>query len=312
MCGIAALQIRNPALRDSLGALMHGMLCEIVERGPDSAGLALYGSERLTPSGSSAITVIGAADADDARRAALTRVAPRRAASPPSSTYAESLLINAAVDAPVLERAVRAALPDAHIIGRGSNVAVLKGVGHPVELAETVSPHRDQRHAGALAHPDGDRVRRHGGRRTPVHRRRGPVPRAQRILQQPRVDPPLAARRGRRVRQRERLRGRRPVHRVAHGPGRRSDDRPRDGSRRSSTASTRSSSPPRTAWRSCATPSRASPRSSPRPTTGSPWHPNTAPSPGCPASRTHASSSPPPASSTPGASTSPSWKEPPA
>jgi methylamine---glutamate N-methyltransferase subunit A len=135
MCGIAALQIRNPALRDSLGELMHGMLCEIVERGPDSAGLALYGSERLTPSGSSAITAIGTADADELA-VALARILPEGSA-PTVVAYAESLLINATADAPTLERAVRAALPQSHIIGRGSNVAVLKGVGHPVELAET-------------------------------------------------------------------------------------------------------------------------------------------------------------------------------
>lgn len=135
MCGIAALQIRNPALRESLGTLMHGMLCEIVERGPDSAGLALYGSERLTPAGSSAITVIGAANADDLA-GVLAQSLPA-GSEPTVVTYAESLLINAAIDAPALERAVRAALPDAHIIGRGSNVAVLKGVGHPVDLADT-------------------------------------------------------------------------------------------------------------------------------------------------------------------------------
>lgn len=135
MCGIAALQIRNPVLRESLGALMHGMLCEIVERGPDSAGLALYGSDRLTPSGSSAITVIGVADADDL--AAELKDALPAGSDPTVVTYAELLLINATVDVPTLERVVRTVLPEAHIIGRGSNVAVLKGVGHPVELAET-------------------------------------------------------------------------------------------------------------------------------------------------------------------------------
>ena len=135
MCGIAALQIRNPALRDSLGELMHGMLCEIVERGPDSAGLALYGSDRLTPSGSSAITAIGTADPDELA-VTLARILPEGSA-PTVVAYAESLLINATADAPTLERAVRTALPQSPIIGRGSNVAVLKGVGHPVELAET-------------------------------------------------------------------------------------------------------------------------------------------------------------------------------
>ncbi|MBW9110716.1 glutamine amidotransferase [Microbacterium trichothecenolyticum] len=134
MCGIAALQIRNPALRGELGGLMHGMLCEIVERGPDSAGLALYGSDRLTPEGSSAITVI--TDADPAALAETLRASLPEGAEPTVVAYAESVLVNAEVEASVLEEAVRAALPGESIIGRGSNVAVLKGVGHPVELAE--------------------------------------------------------------------------------------------------------------------------------------------------------------------------------
>ncbi|MFC8680124.1 glutamine amidotransferase [Microbacterium ureisolvens] len=133
MCGIAALQIRNPALRGQLGGLMHGMLCEIVERGPDSAGLALYGSERLTPEGSSAITVI--TDADPDVLAETLRAALPEGAEPTVVAYAESVLVNAEAPASVLENAVRAALPGGSIIGRGSNVAVLKGVGHPVELA---------------------------------------------------------------------------------------------------------------------------------------------------------------------------------
>jgi len=135
MCGIAALQIRNPALRADLGGLMHGMLCEIVERGPDSAGLALYGSERLTPDGSSAITVIS--DADPAALATELRAVLPDGSEPTVVAYAESVLVNAQVEASVLETVVREALPGASIIGRGSHVAVLKGVGHPVELADT-------------------------------------------------------------------------------------------------------------------------------------------------------------------------------
>ncbi|MEV8273042.1 glutamine amidotransferase [Microbacterium sp. NPDC077184] len=134
MCGIAALQIRNPALRDELGGLMHGMLCEIVERGPDSAGLALYGSDRLIPRGSSGITVI--TDADPDALAAGLRASLPEGTEPTVVAYGESVLVNAQVPASVLEGAVRAALPGESIIGRGSHVAVLKGVGHPVELAD--------------------------------------------------------------------------------------------------------------------------------------------------------------------------------
>src|ERR1700677_3993514 len=42
MCGIVGLLVKNPALRDRLGALMVPMLIGMTERGPDSAGLAVY------------------------------------------------------------------------------------------------------------------------------------------------------------------------------------------------------------------------------------------------------------------------------
>lgn len=42
MCGIVGLLIKNPALRDSLGELMVPMLVGMSERGPDSAGLAVF------------------------------------------------------------------------------------------------------------------------------------------------------------------------------------------------------------------------------------------------------------------------------
>ena len=42
MCGIIGLLIKNSSLRDRLGALMVPMLVGMSERGPDSAGLAVY------------------------------------------------------------------------------------------------------------------------------------------------------------------------------------------------------------------------------------------------------------------------------
>ena len=44
MCGIVGLLVKKPALRESLGALMVPMLIGMTERGPDSAGLAVYTS----------------------------------------------------------------------------------------------------------------------------------------------------------------------------------------------------------------------------------------------------------------------------
>jgi len=45
MCGIVGLYLKNPSLEDRLGALFSPMLIEMTDRGPDSAGFAIYGNE---------------------------------------------------------------------------------------------------------------------------------------------------------------------------------------------------------------------------------------------------------------------------
>lgn len=44
MCGIVGLFLKNGALEPRLGALLSGMLCTMTDRGPDSAGFAVYGT----------------------------------------------------------------------------------------------------------------------------------------------------------------------------------------------------------------------------------------------------------------------------
>ena len=43
MCGIVGLLLKKPELREQLGELMVPMLVGMTERGPDSAGLAVFG-----------------------------------------------------------------------------------------------------------------------------------------------------------------------------------------------------------------------------------------------------------------------------
>ena len=47
MCGIVGLFLKNPRLENSLGRLLAPMLVDITERGPDSAGFAVYGPRPL-------------------------------------------------------------------------------------------------------------------------------------------------------------------------------------------------------------------------------------------------------------------------
>ena len=51
MCGIVGLHLREPSLYPQLGALLTGMLGQVTERGPDSAGVAVYGDPRWSPAG---------------------------------------------------------------------------------------------------------------------------------------------------------------------------------------------------------------------------------------------------------------------
>ena len=43
MCGIVGLLVKKPALQGQLGQLMVPMLLGMTERGPDSAGMAVFG-----------------------------------------------------------------------------------------------------------------------------------------------------------------------------------------------------------------------------------------------------------------------------
>src|SRR5688572_24220217 len=45
MCGIAGLFLKNKQLEPELGALLTTMLVPLSDRGPDSAGFAVYGAE---------------------------------------------------------------------------------------------------------------------------------------------------------------------------------------------------------------------------------------------------------------------------
>jgi amidophosphoribosyltransferase len=125
MCGIVGLHLRTPELYPRLGELLTGMLCEMSNRGSDSAGVAVYGDPIWSPAGRGCVSVLEVdpkpgelgIDVD------VTRV---------GDTY----LLTAEVSSEALMEAVRVAYPTALIAGFGSDMAVLKGVGHPRTLTD--------------------------------------------------------------------------------------------------------------------------------------------------------------------------------
>jgi glutamate synthase domain-containing protein 1 len=128
MCGIVGLHLRTPDLYPSLGELLTGMLCEMGERGSDSAGVAVYGDPILSPPGLGCVSVLQVdPTADDL---GLGVSVTRR-----GDTY----LVTADVPSDELLDTIVAAYPGALIAGFGSDMAVLKGIGHPRALTDAWS-----------------------------------------------------------------------------------------------------------------------------------------------------------------------------
>ncbi|WP_066906667.1 glutamine amidotransferase [Millisia brevis] len=147
MCGIVGLHLRNPDLHPRLGELLTGMLVEMQDRGPDSAGVAVYGDPRWSPAGTVTVSFV-----PDPASTSIVAPAPAAevAATLTALLGAEVTVVDAGPtlvahtpigdDAAATVAALRAAVletyPDALIAGFGESVAVLKGVGHPRVLAD--------------------------------------------------------------------------------------------------------------------------------------------------------------------------------
>jgi methylamine---glutamate N-methyltransferase subunit A len=125
MCGIVGLHLRTLELYPRLGELLTWMLCEMGDRGNDSAGVAVYGDSAWSPPGRACVSVLEVEPAADDFNldVSVTRV---------GDTY----LLTAEAPSDVLLDAVKTAYPQALIAGFGSDMAVLKGVGHPRALTD--------------------------------------------------------------------------------------------------------------------------------------------------------------------------------
>ena len=135
MCGIVGLQLRGEAYRERLGELLGGMLSQVRDRGPDSAGVALYGDPSLCPPGWAAVSVLAADVPASGLAAALRQLRPGLAVR--VTAVAGVRVVTAPVTPADLTAAVRAAAPAAALLGSGTDLAVLKGVGDPLDLARS-------------------------------------------------------------------------------------------------------------------------------------------------------------------------------
>ena len=133
MCGIVGLFLKDRSLEPRLGAMTNQMLITMCDRGPDSAGFAVYGKAR---SGTAKITMQSAAP--DIDFAGLDAAVGKAIGSPVTiyvtSNHAVLTIPEKRVDEVRAE--IRASRPNVRIMSTGSTIEIYKDVGYPTEVSE--------------------------------------------------------------------------------------------------------------------------------------------------------------------------------
>jgi glutamate synthase domain-containing protein 1 len=131
MCGIVGLFLKDPTLEPELGRLTAAMLATMSDRGPDSAGFAVYGAGEA---GQTKLTVRGASPLSIEERAAEIEAAFPGAKTALHDTHAVISVPEQEVEALIkwLEREA----PETEIVGRGARMEIFKEVGLPAQVAE--------------------------------------------------------------------------------------------------------------------------------------------------------------------------------
>lgn len=131
MCGIVGLLLKNPAMNESLGALVTPMLVSMAERGPDSAGLAVF-ADRDRGEKYSLFAEDASLDWDALERALDEALVPTPRIEP-QGRYARLYLD---VDPDTLRRWLAEHFPGLHVLSAGHFMDIYKDAGHPSAIAE--------------------------------------------------------------------------------------------------------------------------------------------------------------------------------
>jgi methylamine---glutamate N-methyltransferase subunit A len=123
MCGIVGLYCKSPELEPRLGAYLSAMLVQMNDRGPDSAGVAIY---RVPAPPGSCKLVLYSTDPDERWDELGLEVV---------ETRARHALVLAEGDADEVEERIRAERPDLRVMSAGRVIEIYKEVGRPQEFA---------------------------------------------------------------------------------------------------------------------------------------------------------------------------------
>jgi amidophosphoribosyltransferase len=133
MCGIVGLLVKKPALRAQLGAMMVPMLTGMTERGPDSAGLAVY----TTPVGAQQqkISLYSGERAVD-WPALLREIVREFGAANEMAQLGNHAVLTTAADADRVVSWLAHTAPTVAVLSVGQSIDLYKDVGAPADIAQ--------------------------------------------------------------------------------------------------------------------------------------------------------------------------------
>jgi len=133
MCGIVGLFAKSAEIEERLGVHLAAMLAQMSDRGPDSAGVAVYRDP--APLGSSKLT-LHSADPHEDWHAVARALAGEFGGDPEPSVRASHAVLVVDADAADAEQWVRATRPDLRVLSAGSVIEIYKEVGLPRDFVD--------------------------------------------------------------------------------------------------------------------------------------------------------------------------------
>jgi len=131
MCGIVGLLMKKPSWDERLGELLVPMLCGMTERGPDSAGMAVFGKPLEGETRLSLFQLHGEPDWNRLMETIRAQV-PGQHRIEPSDRHA---LIFTTADPDLLRALLPQQFPDIVPLAAGSRIQLYKDIGAPADIA---------------------------------------------------------------------------------------------------------------------------------------------------------------------------------
>jgi len=133
MCGIVGLFIKQPELEDSLGLLLSPMMVEMTERGPDSAGIAIY--DGTATEGEVRITVLST-DPDYSWEKFNKEVREVFGKSSKIEMNSNHAVMTLQAEARTVQGWLHHNHPELYMTSSGTNITIFKEKGLPVDVID--------------------------------------------------------------------------------------------------------------------------------------------------------------------------------